>query len=205
MPNDKKTCAKCKSHMVATCENFVEYKSRSGERRLRSVCRECDKIRRAASRERNRQSQRRHSRKWREKNKEKKAKYDKEWRKRNPNYTAASQRRRYHENPQFKLKSIVSRHLRRAIKGQSKLKRWEEYLGYTMHQLQTHIERQFSKGMTWDNYGSFWNIDHIVPVKAFNIKHPGDEEFKACWALSNLRPLHVKANRQKWFDRTHLV
>lgn len=45
--------------------------------------------------------------------------------------------------------------------------------------------------MTWDNYGFYgWHVDHIIPLSLF--KHNGNTDhpaFKACWALSNLRPL----------------
>jgi hypothetical protein len=38
---------------------------------------------------------------------------------------------------------------------------WEAILGFTTAQLKDHLERQFTKGMTWDNYGA-WHVDHCV-------------------------------------------
>lgn len=51
--------------------------------------------------------------------------------------------------------------------------------------------------MNWDNYGSYWEIDHIIPVNTFDfIKHT-DSDFKICWSLANLRPLESIANKKR--------
>ena len=65
-----------------------------------------------------------------------------------------------------------------------------------------HLERQFLRGMTWDNYGE-WHIDHIVPVTAFDLTN--DEDLIACFALTNLRPLWAKDNRKKLAQRLYLI
>ena len=80
----------------------------------------------------------------------------------------------------------------------------ESVLGYTIADLRRHIERQFTAGMSWSNW-SDWHIDHIVPVTAFRFTNYEDPEFRACWALTNLRPLWKEQNRQKSYFRTHLL
>jgi hypothetical protein len=42
--------------------------------------------------------------------------------------------------------------------------------------------------MTWENYGSFWHVDHITPKSWFKYESIKDAKFKECWALSNLQP-----------------
>lgn len=81
---------------------------------------------------------------------------------------------------------------------------WERWVPYTIDELRKHIERQWVKGMSWDNFGE-WDIDHILPVAGFKLKDYGDEEFNACWALSNLRPLWTRENRSKGAKRLHLL
>jgi hypothetical protein len=71
-----------------------------------------------------------------------------------------------------------------------------EILGYTPEELINHLEKQFTDGMTWDNYGDF-HIDHIIPISSFNIKEIGDEEFMKCWSLSNLQPMWGEENIRK--------
>jgi len=72
-----------------------------------------------------------------------------------------------------------------------------EHLPYTPQELREHIESQFDKHMTWDNYGSYWQLDHIIPQSALiydSLVHPN---YQLCWALNNLQPLESKANASK--------
>lgn len=73
----------------------------------------------------------------------------------------------------------------------------EERCGYTEEDLRQHFENLFTSEMNWDNYGEYWEVDHIIPRASFNYSNIGDEQFKQCWALDNLRPLKVKENRQR--------
>jgi hypothetical protein len=59
-----------------------------------------------------------------------------------------------------------------------------DMLGYSALDLKDHIEKQFTKGMSWDNHGD-WHIDHHIPVVSF----PFDTDVKIVCALSNLKPM----------------
>jgi hypothetical protein len=72
--------------------------------------------------------------------------------------------------------------------------RTHEVLGYSVAELKKHLELQFSKGMTWENYGE-WHIDHIVSV-AQHVRN-GETDPSVVNALSNLRPLWAQENRIK--------
>lgn len=77
-------------------------------------------------------------------------------------------------------------------------------LGYTVSELKLHIERQFTKGMDWDAFAvGLIHLDHIVPVRSFDLSK--DEEVRACWAMTNLRPLWAKENIVKGGERLHLI
>jgi hypothetical protein len=104
------------------------------------------------------------------------------------------------QNPIYRLKTNVSGRLRFLLRGQ-KSASWQRLVGYTAADLRRHLERQFIKGMSWENYGSAWVVDHIIPVRLF--KFP--EELRACWALTNLRPLWKTANNDKGGHRQHLI
>lgn len=82
------------------------------------------------------------------------------------------------------------------------------HLPYIPAQLKRHVERQLLKGMTWENYGAEWHLDHILPVACFTIDHTDPKncaEFQACWSLSNLRPLWWEENLRKQAKRLHLL
>lgn len=81
-----------------------------------------------------------------------------------------------------------------------KLKRTTEILGCSFEFFQEHIERQFVKGMNWDNKKE-WHIDHIVPLSSATTK----EEVIALNHFTNLRPLFAKDNRAKGDKITHLI
>lgn len=68
-------------------------------------------------------------------------------------------------------------------------------LGYSYKELAVHLESQFDEKMNWNNHGSYWHIDHIIPVSYF-IKR-GIVDLKIINALDNLRPLEAKANLRK--------
>lgn len=72
----------------------------------------------------------------------------------------------------------------------------EQLLGYTMSELRIHLERQFTKGMTWEKFlqGEI-HIDHIIPKAKFDLSDADD--WLICWSLPNLRPLWAKDNLAK--------
>lgn len=70
------------------------------------------------------------------------------------------------------------------------------YLGCKTEEFQSHIEKLFKSGMTWENYGKDgWHIDHVIPKSKFNLID--DEEIKKCFNYSNLQPLWEFENRIK--------
>jgi 5-methylcytosine-specific restriction endonuclease McrA len=99
----------------------------------------------------------------------------------------------------------ISMSIRRAITLGKNGRHWESLIGYTLKDLIKHIEKQFSEGMNWDNYGfnlpnnnpPRWHIDHIIPKSAFNLESPDSMDVKRCWALTNLQPLWGSENSKK--------
>lgn len=74
---------------------------------------------------------------------------------------------------------------------------WEDLVPYTLQQLKKHLEKQFDESMNWNNYGEYWEIDHIIPQNLFNITTAESRDFQICWSLMNLRPLEKSANRSR--------
>lgn len=95
-----------------------------------------------------------------------------------------------------KFNDAFSNALHRSLKGSNKYFHWEDIVNYNLHQLKQHLELQFESNMTWSNYGSYWEIDHIIPINTFNITGY-DHNFKICWSLMNLRPLEKITNRKR--------
>lgn len=86
--------------------------------------------------------------------------------------------------------------IRQSIKKEIESKRLERLVGYSVNELRAHLEKQFTKGMTWDKFkNGEIHIDHIIPKKAFKLS--SHKEWKICWSLPNLRPLWAKQNISK--------
>lgn len=103
----------------------------------------------------------------------------------------------YRTDPSFNLRTKVAARLRRMVLDKAGVTT-ELILGYSRHELVAHIERQFTKGMSWEKVLSGEiHIDHIIPVSSFACTSVNDPDFKACWSLGNLRPMWAKDNLSK--------
>lgn len=100
-------------------------------------------------------------------------------------------------SPQKKLRTYFGSAICHSLQGRKKGgKSWQTILGFTKEQLASHLERQFLKGMAWENYGQ-WHVDHIRPVASFKFESASDPEFFECWSLTNLRPMWASDNIRK--------
>lgn len=206
-----KACKKCGQHKPLTAEYWEPQKA--GRYGFTARCRECRRAEYAAIRAMGDQKARQKA--WRDANKPKVAAYNAEyrkagyvstehvadWRRRNIEHARATgaqrNRERRRSDPEYSILCRMRARLSAMKRGKAS-KRTEQLLGYTMQELKDHIQRQFTRGMTWDKFmAGEIHIDHIVPVAAFNITSLDCEDFKRCWALSNLRPLWAEDNRAK--------
>lgn len=139
--------------------------------------------------------------KWSVKNKDKLKKYHKTWRDNNEKYRKYKndyEKNKKKNDPIYKLNSYLRTAIYSSLteKNIKKDKKTSNILNFTINELKSHLELQFTNGMSWENYGE-WHVDHILPISHFNYKSIDSEEFKECWSLSNLRPLWSSENLSK--------
>ena len=99
-----------------------------------------------------------------------------------------------------RLRCSISRYIAYSLRGKKNGRKWESLVGYDLKELMIHLEKQFTEGMSWENYGmgkGKWTVDHIIPHSAFGYISSSDLDFKRCWALENLRPMWGAANASK--------
>ena len=109
-------------------------------------------------------------------------------------------RNRRKQDPIFKLKDTVRCGIRHGLfyhGGYKHNRKTWDILPYAPEQLKEHLESQFDDKMSWDNYGSYWHIDHIYPQSLLPYDSLEHENFQKCWALENLRPLEAIENIKK--------
>jgi hypothetical protein len=155
--------------------------------------------------------------KWYEKNREKRLNYFSDWQKENYEYRKKYmdeyrkenkekikevkrnyQKHKRHTDPIYKLISNFRTAIYTVLK-ENKLDKYSNYfnmVGYSALELKEHLEKRFTNGMSWDNYGE-WHIDHIKPISSFIFETTEDDEFKQCWSLDNLQPMWGVENIKK--------
>lgn len=78
--------------------------------------------------------------------------------------------------------------------GVKKIERTFELVGCTPDFFRQYIEAQFTKGMSWDNYGQ-WEIDHTIALSKFDMQDK--EQRLRAFNYTNCRPLWQSENRAK--------
>lgn len=99
-------------------------------------------------------------------------------------------------NPKHILYSRIQSWMNLHFKTSVPSKKWAKILGYTPDELKAHLEKQFTKGMSWERKSEI-HVDHILPVSSFNITSIDHPDFHACYGLQNLRPMWAKDNMSK--------
>jgi hypothetical protein len=122
-----------------------------------------------------------------------------EWKKKNPDrlktYNKRSVERLNNDPAALKRKEIRGR-LYTTIKSKCKVsKSLESLVGCSKQQLKEQLQSSFKEGMTWENYGSYWQIDHVKPLILFDVLDP--EEYLKSTHHSNLQPLLSVENLRK--------
>jgi len=177
-----KQCSRCKK-ILPDKDFYKDKRTKSG---LYSACKKCFSYWTAKYYREHSEIYKMRSLKQRKENPEKVRKYRRDW-----------ERRKMKNDFKFRLDKNMRWLIWYSLKKKKAGQKWEELVGYTIDDLIKHLEKQFDDKMNWENYGSYWWIDHIKPRSAFNYKSPKDKEFKECWALSNLQPLEKITNIKK--------
>lgn len=148
-----KTCSKCNQLLDFKCF----YKNSQSIDGLRPSCIDCDKNIRKL---------------WRDNNRARIKKVSIEYRKNNLEYYSKKMvqvnKMRRKTNSSFmkehNYRGIISIALR---KNYVKTKA-TELLGCSIEFYKKYLEKNFRDGMSWDNKGKIWDIDHIIPLKNFD-------------------------------------
>lgn len=106
-------------------------------------------------------------------------------------------REKCRNDPSYKVKKNLSRRLHEIMKGIGLTKGASilKYIGCSQKELRRCIESQFVNSMSWENHGTYWHVDHILPCSSFD--HNDPRQVAQCWHWTNLRPLEARKNMAK--------
>jgi hypothetical protein len=69
------------------------------------------------------------------------------------------------------------------------------YFGLDISNFKKWISLQFADNIGWDNFGSLWQFEHVVPLAYFDFS--SEEDLKLCWNFINIRIALVKEGKEK--------
>ena len=136
-----------------------------------------------------------------ENHKEQRKEYKKEYREGHKEQANEQQKNRCAVDIQYKLACLLRGRLRGALKNNYKCGSAVRDLGCSILELKIKLEQMFypnpktGEMMSWENQGSGWHIDHIIPLSSFDLTDR-DQLLKACH-YTNLQPLWAEENLSK--------
>lgn len=180
---DLRWCAKCQTTKESAEFHKGAYSCRSCKKVQMDSWRNNNENYFADYREKNKESRNVYNKKWIEDNKEKFLKTKKSYR--------AAQRK---TNSQYRVTNSLRCRLHWLLKNKTKASSTLDLLGCSLSEFISHLEKRFTEGMSWDNYGNpngdhsnCWHIDHIKPCCSFDLTR--EEEQRLCFHYSNMQPL----------------
>jgi hypothetical protein len=167
---------------------------------LNRICKNCKNTYSKQYRENNQNKLNQYNKQYRENNPEYFKEYNKRWKNNNPEYfrewtdnnrelinSRTNQRNKLkrQNNPEYRIQESTRSNIYRIVK--NKTERTNKYLGCNFREYKIYLEKQFDENMNWENYGTYWEIDHIQPLsKGGSFHYP------------NTRPLNITENRKKY-------
>lgn len=110
----------------------------------------------------------------------------KQFRKINPKHNQYYQKARCKTDVNFRILRNLRQRMRFAMKN-NKTEKTIKLIGCSIIDLKAYLELKFLPTMSWDNYGKYWQIDHIIPCSKFDLTIL--EEQLKCFHYTNLQPL----------------
>ena len=120
--------------------------------------------------------------------------------KQNPKWKGGKKARleRLKNNLKYQLNKRIRTVIAKRLKGNKNGRKSYDLVGYNVEKLKKRLESTMPDGYTWTDFmNGKLEIDHIIPISAFNFDNPENIDFRRCWALSNLQLLPMRENRIK--------
>lgn len=98
-------------------------------------------------------------------------------------------------DPFFKLKFNLRVLIRNGINRNfsKRSKKTSEILGCTFEEFKIYLESKFDENMNWENQGTYWHLDHIIPISSAQT----EQEVYKLNHYTNFQPLYWLDNLKK--------
>lgn len=163
--------------------------------RFRCYCKDCGREMCKNYKAKNREKVSEYNKKYKEEHKEEVSVYNRNYLVENRKKIQENFKNRRKNNPIFKLRLNLSNRVRKLIKIRKNRTSYNEFIGCSIQQIRDWLEHNFYGDMTWENYGTVWHVDHVIPCIHFN--NEDDDQIKVCFNWANVQPLLVTHNCSK--------
>lgn len=109
------------------------------------------------------------------------------------NYDYCKRRKTY--DPLYKLRLGIRSLILLSFKSNftKKSKKTSEILGCTFEDFKIYLESKFDENMNWENQGTYWHLDHIIPISSAQT----EQEVYKLNHYTNFQPLYWLDNLKK--------
>lgn len=179
-------CSLCKEELELSSKNFYKNKHEVGGFDYR--CKPCKKTHYQTNKEKYKET----SKNWQLNNPDKVKSITKKYRQSEKGITTRKKYRKeeydqkYGKDMEWTLSRNIRIRLHHALKNNFKSGKTLELLGCSIKEYALYLEQRFDKNMNWGNYGTYWEIDHTIPLSKGGSFH-----------YTNTTPMIIAENRSK--------
>jgi len=174
-------------------------KTRSAAKRKQSYDPQKQSAYNKAYREKNGEYLNEQNAKWRQENKERHRENARNWYYANREHAVKRHakycKERQKTDIEYKLACRIRSRIYNALRHDRKVGSAVGDLGCSLEFFKNHIAEQFTNGMSWDNYGTMWELDHIMPLANYQLSDRAT--FRRLVHYTNYQPLTIAQNRAK--------
>jgi hypothetical protein len=105
------------------------------------------------------------------------------------------QRERRKSDINFRLTCVLRSRIQKVLLGKIKVGSAVKDLGCSIGFFVAYLQEQFYNDISWDNYGSYWEIDHIRELHTFDLTDR--QQFLEACHYTNLQPLTIEDHKKK--------
>ncbi len=95
----------------------------------------------------------------------------------------------------FREKRKWQINLRRYVIEKSPCPQYAPYFGLDIENIREWFACQFTNGIGWENFGSSWQFEHVIPVIYFD--HTLEDELRLCWNFINIRVAAIQGGKNQ--------
>jgi hypothetical protein len=96
----------------------------------------------------------------------------------------------------FRIRIKLGKIMHDYVKKRRRSNTASKLLGCSIDEFRIYMASKFRDGMTWENHGILWEIDHIFPLSKFDLTD--EYQQRIAFNYNNMQPLLRKENREKW-------